>query len=49
MEYWAFPICICISMLILLSYGIYCDNKVKMRELDLIEKGIIKKEIFSGK
>lgn len=49
MDYWMFPLGFVLCMSLMIGYGIRCDHFVKMRELDLIEKGIIKKEIINDK
>lgn len=43
MEYMAVPIILLLAFAVVIGYGINCDHKVKMKELELIEKGIIKR------
>jgi hypothetical protein len=44
MEYWAFPLMIMVGFSLVIGYGIRCEHKIKMKELELIEKGIIIKK-----
>jgi len=42
MEHMIIPLVFILCFIFVIGYGINCDYKVKMKKLELIEKGIIK-------